>query len=616
MYIKRNIWAIFLLFIAVVVNGQDETYRASAPAVVRAGEQFQYVIEGSKQGELSLPAMEGVQLLAGPFSSYSSHSQWVNGKHTMETVVTYTHVLLASSKGTYTIPATSIRVGRKEYKTNAVKITVTASGSQQSQQGGQAGTGGSAAAGSEGTSEEVGGSDPVFLRVIPSKREVYVGEQFVSALRVYTRVNTRPASGTKDLPYEGFYKKSLDPDANATRQDINGEQYVTQVIQRHILIPQKSGKIVIEPFESEWMVQQQIQRRRSNSAFDSFFDDPFFGGVQEVPTKLLTKPVSINVKPLPAGAPAAFTGGVGSFTMKAVLSADEVEVNEALSLKVTVRGTGNLPLMGEPEVNLPPDHDLYDVSRSLNTSVSGNRINGSVTYEYPIVARHAGRFRIAPIQFSWFNPASGKYESTTSGEFTFTVLKGDAENGSGTVFVPGIMQESVENLGTDIRDISRTAPELTPVARSLMGQRWYRLLYLVTLVLAILVILYIRTVSRRNADLRLVRNRQANRSARNRFKQADKYRKNGEEDRFYEEIGKAIWGYLGDKLGIETSGLSREAISAELASRKVAKELLDEFSRILDESEFSRFAPSVEKSGTDQLYRDALQLIKNLENCL
>ncbi len=616
MYIKRNIWAIFLLFIAVVVNGQDETYRASAPAVVRAGEQFQYVIEGSKQGELSLPAMEGVQLLAGPFSSYSSHSQWVNGKHTMETVVTYTHVLLASSKGTYTIPAASIRVGRKEYKTNAVKITVTGSGSQQSQQGSQPGTGGSAAAGSEGTSEEVGGSDPVFLRVIPSKREVYVGEQFVSALRVYTRVNTRPASGTKDLPYEGFYKKSLDPDASATRQDINGEQYVTQVIQRHILIPQKSGKIVIEPFESGWMVQQQIQRRRSNSAFDSFFDDPFFGGVQEVPTKLLTKPVSINVKPLPAGAPAAFTGGVGSFTMKAVLSAAEVEVNEALSLKVTVRGTGNLPLMGEPEVNLPPDHDLYDVSRSLNTSVSGNRINGSVTYEYPIVARHAGRFRIAPIQFSWFNPASGKYESTTSGEFTFTVLKGDAENGSGTVFVPGIMQESVENLGTDIRDISRTAPELTPVARSLMGQRWYRLLYLVTLVLAILVIFYIRTVSRRNADLRLVRNRQANRSARNRFKQADKYRKNGEEDRFYEEIGKAIWGYLGDKLGIETSGLSREAISAELASRKVAKELLDEFSRILDESEFSRFAPSVEKSGTDQLYRDALQLIKNLENCL
>ena len=536
MYIKRNIWIFAMLLSGVALSAQDETYKATAPATVRAGEQFQYVVEGSKQGDVMLPEMDGFQLMAGPFSSYSSHSQWVNGKMTMETVVTYTHIFRANQVGTFTILPAIVRVGRKEYKTNQLKITVTGSASQQSSQGGNSqGASSNGSAGSADSNE----SDPVFLRVLPSKKDVYVGEQLVSALRVYTRVNTRPAGGTKDIPYEGFYKKSLDPDASATRQDINGEQYVAQVIQRHILIPQKSGKLVIEPFESEWMVQQRVQRQ-SNSVFDSFFDDPFFSGVQDVPTKLATRPVTINVKPLPPGAPAGFTGGVGNFTMTAELSEDEVEVNEALSLKITIRGTGNLPLLGKPEVNLPPDHDLYDVSHSMNISVSGNQIGGSVTYEYPIVARHAGRFRIAPVQFSWFDHGSGKYRSSTSSEFNFTVLKGDAEDGSGSVYIPGIMQESVEDLGTDIRDITRTLPVLTPVAYSLMDQRWYKMVYLIALLGFIMVILYIRAVSRRNADLRIVKNRKASRSALNRFKLADKYRKSGDEDRFYEEVGKAI----------------------------------------------------------------------------
>jgi len=612
MYIKRNIWIFALLLSGVVLSAQDETYKATAPATVRAGEQFQYVIEGSKQGDVMLPEMDGFQLMAGPFSSYSSHSQWVNGKMTMETVVTYTHIFRANQAGTFTILPAAVRVGRKEYKTNQIKITVTGSASQQSSQGGN--SQGARSNGSAGSADS-NGSDPVFLRVLPSKKDVYVGEQLVSALRVYTRVNTRPAGGTKDIPYEGFYKKSLDPDASATRQDINGEQYVTQVIQRHILIPQKSGKLVIEPFESEWMVQQRVQRQ-SNSVFDSFFDDPFFSGVQDVPTKLATRPVTINVKPLPSGAPAGFTGGVGNFTMTAELSEDEVEVNEALSLKITIRGTGNLPLLGKPEVNLPPDHDLYDVSHSMNISVSGNQIGGSVTYEYPIVARHAGRFRIAPVQFSWFDHGSGKYRSSTSSEFNFTVLKGDAEDGSGSVYIPGIMQESVEDLGTDIRDITRMPPVLTPVAYSLMDQRWYKMFYLIALLVFIMVILYIRAVSRRNADLRIVKNRKASRSALYRFKLADKYRKSGDEDRFYEEVGKAIWGYVADKLNIETSGLSKEGISAELASRNVSPEVMEEFSRIIDESEFSRFAPSSQKSGTEQLYRDAMILVRNLENSL
>jgi hypothetical protein len=502
-------------------------------------------------------------------------------------------------------------VGRKEYKTNEVRITVHGA-AEEAPEGEPRRPPGAAA----GADAEPGASDPVFLRVIPSARSVYVGEQFVSVLKVYTRVNTRPASAAKDIPYEGFYKNSLGPDASASREEINGQQYVTQVIQRHILIPQKSGDIVIEPYESEWMVQQRVQRQSSGSIFDSFFDDPFFSGVQEVPTNLATRPVTIHVKPLPAGAPAGFTGGVGDFTMKAELSADEIEVNEALSLKITVRGTGNLPLLGEPVVNLPPDHDVYDVTKSLNTGTSGNRISGSVTFEYPIVARHAGKFRIAPVQFSWFDPAGKQYRTATTGEFSFTVLKGETDQGPGSIYVPGVMHESVENIGTDIRDIIRTLPLFTPLAYTLIGKRWYRSLFLIAALATLLTIILIRTVSRRNADLRLVRNRKASRSARTSLKKADRFRRSGDEDRFYEEIGKAVWGYMGDKLNIETSGLSRDVIISELVNRDIGQETLSEFSRILDESEFSRFAPSSEKSNVDQLYRDAVQLIRNLENSL
>ncbi len=210
MKIKLLASVIVLLLFSALLKGQDQTFTASAPSVVKAGEQFQYVIEGSERGEVYLPSMGDFQLLAGPFSSYSSHSQWVNGKMTMKTVVTYTHVFRANREGTFTIAPATVRVGRKDYKTNSVEISVNAGDDQsQSQGSNQPGDAGSAAGETESA------SDPVFLRVTPSKRDVYVGEQFVSGLKVYTRVNTRPASSAKDIPYEGFFKKSLDPDASA-----------------------------------------------------------------------------------------------------------------------------------------------------------------------------------------------------------------------------------------------------------------------------------------------------------------------------------------------------------------------------------------------------------------
>jgi len=600
---------------ALLSQGQDPVFTASAPSVVRVGEQFRYVVEGSERGEMSLPSMGDFQLLGGPYSSFSSHSQWVNGKMTQKTLVSFTYVFRAQKEGSYTIPPATIKVGRKEYLTNEVEVVVSA-GSTPGQAAASPPSGTGTSSSNEGLTEAQAGNDQVYLRVIPSKREVYLGEQFVSGLKVYTRVNTRPVSSVRDIPYEGFYKNSVDPDQRAQQQEIGGQVYLSQVIQRHILIPQKTGDLVIPPYESDWTVQQKVARQGGRSPFDSFFDDPFFDNFQDVPVTLSTLPVSIRVKALPPGAPAGFTGAVGDFTMEASLSDTEVEVNEALSLKITLSGSGNLPLLGEPEVNLPPDHDLYDVSRSLNTSTSGNRISGSVTFEYPIIARHAGRYRIAPIQFAWFDPRAEAYRTAITGEFSFEVLKGENEENTGSIYVPGVAPESVRNLGTDIRDIARSAPVFTTMASSLFGAPWYRGLYPLAIVLTLLLVFMIRRTTRRNADLSLVRNRRAGRAARSRLKIADRLRKAGQTDKFYEEIGKALWEYLSHKMNIETSELSREMVLEQLDQRSVPEEAQSELLRILEESEFSRFAPTFERSDVNLLYRDAAKLIRNLENSL
>jgi len=609
-----------ILLAVPFLQGQDPSFTASAPATVQAGQQFQYTIEGNEQGNVQLPATENFDLLAGPFTSFSSSTQWVNGKMTARNTASYTYILRGNTPGEFTIPPAKITVKKEDYSTNAVQVNVTGTGnpSSSASQGGQGGQGGQTTQGQADAASQTGNTgQPVFLRVLPSKRSVYVGEQFVSELKVYTSVNTRPTGGLKEIPYEGFYKQALEADQVSSRENIDGKMHVTQVLQRHVLIPQKSGKIVIEPFESEWTIPRRVNRQRSGSIFDEFFDDPFndpfFDRYQDVPVTISTEPVTINVKPLPQGAPAGFTGGVGNLEFAARLSADQVTVNDALSLVVTIRGTGNIALLGAPKIDFPPDHDVYETTRSTNISTSGNRVSGTVTFEYPIVARHAGNFRIAPLRFSWFDPTAETYRTVTTKEFTFNVLKGEGTDAGAQIFMPGARGENVENIGTDILDINRGIPLFRPTGITPFSLTGYWIIYIVLTLLFIGTIIVLRTWFRQRADVRLMRNRKASKMARNRLRQADKARKAGDSETFFEEVEKAIWGYLADKLSIEVSSLSRDRVSEVLQGAGISETLQEELIRIIDDSEFSRYAPSSEKSDMDTLYGEAIRLLHNLD---
>jgi hypothetical protein len=615
---QKTILTLGFLLAVSFLRGQDPVFKASAPATVQAGQQFQYTIEGNEQGNIQLPAMDNFELLAGPFTSFSSSTQWVNGKMTASTTASYTYILRGNSPGEFTIPPARITVKKASYSTNEVRVNVTGAGSAAPPggQGTQAGSQPVQGQNNTGSATE-NAEHPVFLRVLPSKRSVYVGEQFVSELKVYTSVNTRPTGGLKEIPYEGFYKQALEADQVSSRENINGKMHVTQVLQRHVLIPQKSGKIVIEPFDSEWTVPRRVNRQRSGSIFDEFFDDPFndpfFDRYQDVPVTISTEPVTINVKPLPPGAPEGFTGGVGNLEFSAKLSTDQVTVNDALSLVVTVRGTGNLALLGAPKIDFPPDHDVYETTRTTNISTSGNRVSGNVTFEYPIVARHAGNFRIAPLRFSWFDPVAETYRTITTKEFTFNVQKGEGTDAGAQIFMPGARGENVENIGTDIMDINRGIPLFRPIGNTPLVHFKYWILYIVMAVLFVIAIVVLRTWFRQRADVRLMRNRKASRMARNRLRLADKARKAGDSETFFEEVEKAIWGYLADKLSIEVSSLSRDRVSEVLQGAGISQALQEELVRIIDDCEFSRYAPSSEKSDMNTLYAEAIRLLHNLD---
>ncbi|MEX0980623.1 MAG: BatD family protein [Bacteroidales bacterium] len=611
---KQFIPTAVLVFMAFMLHAQEPGFVASAPATVQVGQQFQYTVEGNERGDVQLPELENFDLLAGPFANLSSSTQWINGKMTAKTTASYTYVLRGNHPGNHTIPPAQVKVKRESYATNAVEISVTGSASgtaspSASSSGNQTGTASQAGNSTvEGESEQ-----PVFLRVLPSKTSVYIGEQLVSELKVYTSVNTRPAGGLKEVPYEGFYKHALEADQTSSRENIGGKPHVTQVLQRHVLIPQKTGKLVIEPFKSEWTVPQRVTTQRPRSMFDDFFNDPFFDRVHEVPVEISTKPVTINVKPLPGNAPAGFTGGVGDLKFTAKLSDDQVTVNDAVSLVVTISGTGNISLIGAPKIDFPPDHDLYETTKSTKISTSENRVSGSVTFEYPIVARHAGKYRIAPVGFSWFDPAAGRYMTTTTEEFNFTVEKGDGMESGGEIYMPGIRGDEVQDIGTDILDIRRTVPLFTVAGRSPLDNSVYWIIYILLFILFLVVAFTLRIYYKRNADVRLIRNRKASKMAKSRLRIANKACKANDMEKFFEETERAIWGYLSDKLTIELSSLSRDSASEVLAKAGVSEDIQSEMIRIIDDCEFSRYAPSSEKSDMQKLYNDAVSLLHNLE---
>ena len=604
----------------------DPTLTVSAKRQVMVGERFQVVFESNAEGKhFTAPSFEGFDVLGGPFTSSSSSVQIINGSVSRTTKNTYTFALQAAQEGTFRIGSASLTVKGNKVTSEPFEIKVVPDdGSHASSSGYSSGGGGSSQGrSSQNTNDpQVSGKD-LFLKVTPSKRSAYVGEQIVLNYKLYTKVPVSSLSVEKAPSYAGFWTKDItDNNGGSLRQSsevVNGVEYTTAEIQRIVVVPQRAGSLNLDPMTIECVAQIRTQnnKRQSNDPFDIFFNDPFFNrNITNVRKELSCSSLTIDVKSLPDnGKPASFAGAVGNFTFKSSIDKTQLKTNEAFTLTLTVNGTGNIELLQMPEPVFPPDFEVYDPKITTSTSNGSNGLSGTKKAEYLVIPRRAGSFDLAPIAFSYFNPSNGTYTTLQSDAYSVQVEKGaGGEGGDGSIYASN--QEGIKYLGSDIRHIMTGDARLKPVHSAFFATVPYFIILLAMLLIFIILLAVSKKREEMMQDTAANRNRKATKVARGRLKNANQYLNAKDQDKFYVEMSQALWGYIADKLGIERSKLSMDTVSETMKGKNVPDDLTQQFIDTLNSCEFARFAPGSAEEKMDDLYRRGIEVITKAEKVL
>jgi hypothetical protein len=595
----------FVLLFSLALNAQDIVIKVDYPAVVSAGEQFalQWSVN-SGGGEFATPPFTGFIKLMGPQTSYNSSTQIINGKMSQETAYTYTYYLQATNAGKYTIAPAQFTYKGKTFYSDSIHIEVISTGSrsQAAQQGGNAVN--------DDSEPEYAGND-IFVNLGVSRREVYLGEPVAVSVKLYTRVNLSGINEIKFPSFNGFLRADVQtPPLTSLRQEnVRGTIYGTGVIQQLLLYPQVTGDLVIDPVQISLLVQKKTGQS------DPFFGD-FFSSVQTVPRAVASQSVKIRVKPLPGAKPLDYSGIVGQLNMKASINKDTVNVNDPVTFTITVSGTGNLRVAATPALKLSSDIEVYDpkITDDIKNSMSGT--SGQKTFEFLLIPRHNGAYTIPPVSYSYFNTSSGRYEKLSTPEFRFHARKGNDQNSGAITVYGGVSKEDVKYLGKDIRFIKSDAGSLSKISGVIINRQTFRIWFLLAIIAFFVVLFLRREHIRRNSDLNQVRNRKAAKVAVKRLHNASVCLKEENIDKFYEEILKALWGYLSDKLNIPVSDLTRINALEALAAQGIEEERLKSLTNILDTCEYARYAPSASGASAPEIYEGASQFIKSVENSL
>lgn len=578
----------------------DVTFTASAPSSVILDKPFQlvYTVNASAK-DLRVPEWVDFDVLAGPFESRSSSTQWINGKRTSSMNHTFTYTLIAKKEGVFTIPAATVMVKGNKHVSNGLKIKVLPPDQQQASND---------RTNQQRASGATVSNDNIFIRTIVSKSQVYEQECVLLTYKLYTLVDVRQFTGSKLPDYTGFLKQDIDLGENnqLEYEHYNGRNYASAVLAQMLLYPQHDGVLEIETATFEAIIRVQSQSN-VRSIFDDFFDS--YTNV----TKTLKAPgAKITVKPLPAGKPASFSGVVGDFELKSSISANEVDVNEAITLKLAIEGSGNMKLIKTPDVEFPAGLEVYDPKTVNQFKTSKSGMSGKKTIEYLIIPRASGTYAIPPVEWSYFDTKTGEYRRLTTQAYTIQVRKG-ANDTLVASYPTYVNKEDIQQLSTDIRYIHTNPVVIQQEPKMLYGTWKFVLAYLLPLLLTGVLFVVFRKQIRANSDIARVKNKKANKMAKKRMQVAQRYLKEQRQDLFYDEVLRALWTYLSDKLAIPTSHLNRENVSVELERSGVSADLIARALHVIEQCEYARYAPVMGDNPMGDLYAEAVQLISDLD---
>ena len=618
MNMKRLFSIAAFLLIAIFQMSAQNVIRVEAPDVVAVNEQFNvtFIIEGEKSpSDFHWSEGDDFQLVWGPQKGSSSSIQIINGKRSSSHQTTFTYILIPKSTGTFQLPVATAMLSGDKIASSSVSIQVVSDGASASQSSGQGGNGAKSSGGGQTSSTGDISSGDLFLRLSLSRSEVVIGEPITATLKIYQRVNVVGFENAKLPTFNGFWSQETFAPTNIEfkRESLDDKIYNTALLRTYVLIPQQSGTITIDPAELVCLVNVRAPQSASSSLFDRFFQDEY----QTIRKRVTTPAVKVKVNPLPSGQPASFGGGVGNFGISARLTTDNLKTHDAASLIITVSGRGNVALLEEPKVNFPPDFEVYDTKTTENTDKSNGGTSGSKSFEYPFIPRSHGDFTIDPVEYSYYDVNAGKYVTLRTEPLHVKVAKGKGGDSAPVATVnSGVERKDVKSLADDIRFIFTGKPGLSGSGSFFVGSAFFWILLALMVLGATAVYLAFRKVAAMRADVAGTKNRRATKMAQKRLKLAGEYLDKNLYTAFYEELHKALIGFVSDKLNMDMSEISKDNIASALTEGGVSEEQTKAFTDLLDACEFARYSPDGGNEAMRSHYDAALKVISSIDSGL